>query len=250
MTRRDIIIIAALINAGLLAILFMLAINSDDDTVNDHLEDPQAVIQIQAPAREVIDIIDSPAIPVQLADEGAVEIPVSPSISTPSPVTSGGAPEELSPYEDPEEELPQPAPVPEVAPAADTSAKEVEVTVKSGDSLDKIARTNGTTVKAIKDRNKLKTDKLSIGQVLHVPVGSKKAPTTKSTKQTSVKADKADKSEKIAQADVQFYTVKSGDNPWKIAKQFNIKVDDLLKLNGLNEEKARNMKVGDKIRVR
>jgi LysM repeat protein len=48
----------------------------------------------------------------------------------------------------------------------------------------------------------------------------------------------------------EWYTMKSGDNPWKVAKTQKIKFDDLLKLNGLNEERARNLKPGDQIRIR
>ena len=44
--------------------------------------------------------------------------------------------------------------------------------------------------------------------------------------------------------------MKKGDNPWKIAKQFNVRFEDLLKMNNLDEERARNMKIGDKIRVK
>ncbi|NGX46548.1 MAG: hypothetical protein K940chlam2_01740, partial [Chlamydiae bacterium] len=45
-------------------------------------------------------------------------------------------------------------------------------------------------------------------------------------------------------------TVVSGDNPWTIAVKNRIKVDQLLKLNGLNEEKARCLKPGDRLRIR
>lgn len=48
----------------------------------------------------------------------------------------------------------------------------------------------------------------------------------------------------------EWYVMKSGDNPWKVAKTNKIKFDDLLKLNGLNEERARNLKPGDRIRIR
>lgn len=47
-----------------------------------------------------------------------------------------------------------------------------------------------------------------------------------------------------------YYIVKGGDNPWKIAKQFQVNFDDILRLNNLDEEKARNMKIGDRIRVK
>jgi peptidoglycan endopeptidase LytF len=47
-----------------------------------------------------------------------------------------------------------------------------------------------------------------------------------------------------------YYVVKSGDSPWKIAKQFNVKPEDILQLNHLDEEKARNLKIGDRIRIK
>lgn len=48
----------------------------------------------------------------------------------------------------------------------------------------------------------------------------------------------------------EWYTVKSGDNPWKIAKANAIKYDDILQLNRLDETKAKNLKPGDRIRIR
>ena len=43
--------------------------------------------------------------------------------------------------------------------------------VKSGDTLAKIARNHGTTIKAIKAANGLKTDHLKVGQSLKIPAG-------------------------------------------------------------------------------
>jgi LysM repeat protein len=47
-----------------------------------------------------------------------------------------------------------------------------------------------------------------------------------------------------------FYIVKAGDNPWKIAKRFHISFEKLLQLNHLDEAKARNLKVGSRLRIR
>jgi LysM repeat protein len=47
-----------------------------------------------------------------------------------------------------------------------------------------------------------------------------------------------------------FYTVKEGDNPWTIAKKNNIPLATLLKINQLNEEKARRLKPGDRLKIR
>lgn len=42
-------------------------------------------------------------------------------------------------------------------------------TVKAGDTLTKVARVNGLKVKALRDANKLKTDRLIVGQKLKIP---------------------------------------------------------------------------------
>jgi peptidoglycan DL-endopeptidase LytF len=60
------------------------------------------------------------------------------------------------------------------------------------------------------------------------------------------------KEQKVAVSEIvpQYYVLKSGDNPWLLARKFHLKFEDLLKLNDLDEEKARNLKVGQKIRIR
>ena len=40
---------------------------------------------------------------------------------------------------------------------------------KSGDNLLKIAKANGTTVKALRSANALKTDRITVGQKLKLP---------------------------------------------------------------------------------
>ena len=67
-----------------------------------------------------------------------------------------------------------PAPTPKVgATAAVPDAAPTEAgavyAVKSGDTLTKIAAGNGTTVKALRAANDLKTDRLKVGQKLKVP---------------------------------------------------------------------------------
>ena len=61
-------------------------------------------------------------------------------------------------------------------PAGDTATGQQVYTVKSGDSLTKIASQFGTTVKAIYSLNNLKTDRIVVGQKLKIPVKSA-APT-------------------------------------------------------------------------
>jgi hypothetical protein len=47
-----------------------------------------------------------------------------------------------------------------------------------------------------------------------------------------------------------FYTIKPGDNPWKIAKKFHLSFEKLLQLNHLDEAKARNLKVGQQLKIK
>lgn len=262
MTRRDMIIIAVLVNAGLLAILFMMAINSDDDNIANPPEMSQMVVE--APPVESQPLVQEMPLSSNAESDNALkEFQIEPAML---PVISDeeSQPQEMAQENTPDQQIPQetipapqpiaevvkpavvtPEPVAEEQPAAQ---KYVDVTVKKGDSLDKIARANNTTIKAIKAANDLKTDRLKIGQVLRVPVGTKKAKTASAAKKSASKDIAENKS--TTSGDAVYHTIKSGDNPWKIAKQYHIKVSELLKLNNLDEEKARNLKTGDKIRVK
>lgn len=79
-------------------------------------------------------------------------------------------------------------------------------TVKSGDSLYKIAQNNNTTVDEIKRLNSLTSNNLVIGQTLKLP-----SPLTPENT----------------------YTVKSGDSLYKIAQKYNTTVDELKRANNL-----------------
>ena len=48
-------------------------------------------------------------------------------------------------------------------------------TVKSGDSLTKIAKAHGTTIKAIRAENNLTTDHIKVGQKLKIPARAEAA---------------------------------------------------------------------------
>ena len=58
---------------------------------------------------------------------------------------------------------------PSAAPVGATTDGQKTYVVKSGDNLMKIARTHGTTVKALRSANQLKTDQIKVGQKLIVP---------------------------------------------------------------------------------
>jgi LysM repeat protein len=58
---------------------------------------------------------------------------------------------------------------------ASTDTGEEIYKVKSGDTLTKIARANGTTVKAIESENNLTTTKIKVGQKLKIPASAEAA---------------------------------------------------------------------------
>lgn len=254
MTRRDIIIIATLVNAGLLAILFMMAVTSDDEFVRESFETTKALVEVKIPDTRY-----------ETAKATPIEVPIqkpaaTQALAVSSPVNepkSAVMTKVIDPYEDPEEEVaPEPQPVPTARDHSSSNStsksasqpKTIEVTVKRGDSLDKIARTYGTTVRAIKEANHLKTDRLDLGQVLQVSVNEKEGDT--SSKSATTQKTSSSKSANSSTNDSNYYVMQTGDSPWKIAKKFHMDLEELLKLNNLDEEKARNLRVGDKIRVK
>lgn len=119
-----------------------------------------------------------------------------------------------------------------------------EVIIKQGDALDKLARRFGVPVKEIKRINKLTSDRLNIDQVLIVPknTGTQEIASAPKITATLLPAITTSK-------ETQSYVMKLGDNPWKIARAHKMKLEDLLELNNLTEESARNLKPGDSIRV-
>lgn len=86
-------------------------------------------------------------------------------------------------------------------------------TVKSGDTLYKIANQFGLSVNELKSINNLSTNNLSIGQVLKVK---------KDTNNDNTTSDKSST-----------YTVKSGDTLYSISRKLNVSVDEIKRANNL-----------------
>jgi len=126
--------------------------------------------------------------------------------------------------------LPKPKPKAMPTPKKPTSSYRTYL-VRSGDSLDKIARKYRTTVLNLKALNgfKAKNPKIYPGNKIKVPASG------------SVRIASAKKPLR--------YTVRSGDSLDKIAKRYSTSVTKIKRLNGF---KAKNPKIypGDKIRVR
>lgn len=240
MSRRDVIIIAVLLNAAVLSFLFFTATRPEEEaTFQPSMQQPVVIEPIPTPMLEPRQDI----LAVESAPRDEIDNVIKPYLSQEPQMAS--IPQEivLQPQSQPEVMA---VPSNQLVVTAETTPQYREVTVKRGDVLEKLARANGTSVKEIKRINNLTTDRISVGQVLKVPPRSPNDPTHNDS--TRVVAQKQE-SAPVATA-AQYYTIKAGDNLWKIAKQNSVKLDDLLRLNNLTEEKARNLKIGDKIRVR
>ncbi len=165
---------------------------------------------------------------------------------------------------------------PKVAKKASTPAVagSGEYTVQSGDSLSKIAVKHGTTVKALKEVNKLQSDVIRIGQKLKLPEGTAAKSSTSATK-PAASAEKpkeaapapapvpavesaapeavtpapeiidpvpsaplsSDVSSSSVSEDNTFaYIVKPGDTLDDVARSFSLLKEDILKLNNLSED--------------
>ncbi len=230
MSRRDTIIVAVLVNTGLLGVLFMMALHTDVEepllTTGEMTEEVQhietaVVDQVPEPKKEIAYSDNAPRDEIdQVLEKYSVQTSAPIGITTQRQEN----PNELT--------LP-----PQRNLLSKEQPKYVEVTVKRGDYLEKIAKANGTTVSEIKRFNNLPSSRIDIGQVLRIPIQDKTSPI-------------AQKSKAPVQQDPEYYTMLSGDNPWKIAKKFRVGFNELLKMNDLDEEKARNLKPGDVLRVR
>lgn len=103
-----------------------------------------------------------------------------------------------------------------IIPEKKENTNKISYVVKKGDSLWLIANKYDTTVEKIKSTNNLKSNTLSIGQVLVIPSSS----------------------EFIT------YTVKKGDSLWLIANKYNTTVDNIKKLNNLF---SNNLQINQKL---
>ncbi len=117
-----------------------------------------------------------------------------------------------------------------------------EIIVKQGDTLDKIAKNYRATVSEIMRLNRLTDSRLHIGQILYVPKNDEFLFDAKQSPMSEIPTS-SNKTE------AKYYIVKHGDNPWTIAIKNGIKVEELLRLNNLDENKAKKLKPGDKLRI-
>jgi len=218
MERKKIILSAVLINAGLLAVLFIASLATHEEVVvpsgGEMASNTAEKALFSEPA--VMALHEKIALPPVSKVEEKVEEPAL------------------------VHKLPPLIPEETLAPAiAAVESALLEVVVKKGDTIGKIAKAHHVSEEEILKCNHLSSSFLKIGQVLKLPQGKGAAA---KTLPKPVPAE--------THANSEYYIVKVGDNPWTIAMKNHMKVEELLKLNGLNEEKARKLKAGDRLRIK
>jgi len=251
MDRKKTILIAVLINAGLLVLLFVVALHHDEAT-------PKNIELAQASQPESQPLFNDVPLLTEAPLAQSVSDAIQPDSFTQMARPLAAAPMQQAPLsgQPTENIVHQLPPLASSSPAAPdvsiapqalsssplTAAMPLEIKVKKGDSLEKIAKSHHTSVDEIIRLNHLPSSFLRIGQVLKL---SSERSIHGPAKSKTLVADRG-----LNEAHPEYYTVRVGDNPWTIAMKHHMKVDELLKVNNLNEEKARRLKPGDRLRIR
>jgi peptidoglycan endopeptidase LytF len=220
MSRKDTILVAVLINMALLVIMFIGAVKPAGTMDSVHPKKGEVahlVAKVQA-VEEKKSSIDQ------------VDQILSKYVETESKIETPEAQIELA-------EALSSIPLLEMKEVSESKRQYKEVIVKQGDVLEKIARNHHTTVDEVMRINKMSSTRLQIGQILYIPIH------TASENIAAVGSN-------VMDGQAKYYVVKNGDNPWTIAIKNGIKVEELLRLNGINEEKAKKLKPGDRLRIK
>lgn len=226
MTRRDTIISATLVNAGLLVILFVCALGIDEPN-----------------------------------DRATSQASFTPSIHAVAEALNSAQsqvnPEPPQAFDNSEARDNQGLPLVESFPldTIEQPGLPASVTVKKGDRLETIAKQHHTTVEELVELNKLASTQLIVGQTLDLPTPIEKpsfasSPKAEPKKSTLKVEPKAPKSNGAGEEGAQYHYVQRGESPWVIAKKYGLSVDKLLKINHLDEATARRLREGDRLRVR
>lgn len=169
--------------------------------------------------------------------------PVSGHTETPTPVTTP-----VKPTTPKTTAIKTPAP-PIVTPAVEPTAS--TYTVKPGDSLFKIARTHGTSVKSLMAANKMKTTNLKIGQKLVITGGKAKIAKVSEPVSSPVSSPalvSATSEESVmSDSSAAMYTVVKGDTLAKIARHFKTTPKAIMTANNLSD--PRKLAIGAKLKI-
>ncbi|MCI0381807.1 MAG: LysM peptidoglycan-binding domain-containing protein [Chlamydiae bacterium] len=248
MSRKDTIIIAALINAAILIALFVSAMKTEKAEnalalqLKELIKEPISMNKFSSPIAPTIKSAEGDEVDMALK-QYSNEMSAKPSQSLFPESKDKVFSFEEKPAENKSIDFGQELKAMTLSSKSNEGEKKAsewkEVQVKKGDALAKIAKVHRTTVEEIMKVNHLKSTNLKIGQILKIP-----------GKEGSIRSESGQKNQQTIETESEYYVIKNGDNPWTIAVKNRMKVEELLKLNHLNEETARRLKPGDKIRIR
>ena len=106
--------------------------------------------------------------------------------------------------------------------------------VKSGDTLESIAKAYGLTQEEIINLNNLTSTTLKQGQKLRLPIDTIELPNESESPTTN-------------QPDIATYTVKSGDSLYSIANKYGLTVSELKNLNNLT---TNTLTIGQTLKIK
>jgi membrane-bound lytic murein transglycosylase D len=115
-------------------------------------------------------------------------------------------------------------------------------TVKSGDTLGKIAQLHSADLAAIKRINKLKDSTIRLGQHLLIPIAAQDDANSALRSANSIA-----KTQQHIAGNKLDYTVQQGDTLWDISRSHKVSVEQLTKWNGIIQRSA--LKTGQKLYI-
>lgn len=131
---------------------------------------------------------------------------------------------------------------------AEPSASGASYTVRSGDTLSKIAVRYHTSTRALRAVNGISGDHLRIGQVLQIPTGAAANPAPMSSlPPPPVAAPVQSASDSVSAAPAGVHTVSAGDTAESIARRYQISVGELVRANNITD--PRKIRIGQVLTI-
>jgi LysM repeat protein len=188
----------------------------------------------EAPDAGTATTMDTNPPPLDLSNSPAVDTNMPPAMAQAQAPSSNSLPA-LPPV--PPAPVPQPQPM--TPPPTEAAAGGSEYVVVQGDTLAKIAKAHGVSLKALEAANPgVEPKKLKIKQKLTIPAATSSADAGASATPTAGATG--------GSASGESYTVKTGDTLGKIAKRHGMSLKALKAANNLTTD---HIKVGDKLSI-